>query len=59
VNALIVINDAPYGSERPYNARRIAVALSSREDVEIRVCLIPTPWGAWSPASSCRTATTT
>jgi uncharacterized protein involved in oxidation of intracellular sulfur len=40
VNALIVINDAPYGSERPYNAPRIAGALVGREDVKLRVFLI-------------------
>ena len=40
VNALIVINDAPYGSERPYNALRVASALSARAEVELRVFLI-------------------
>ena len=40
MKALIVINDAPYGSERPYNALRIAAALSGREHVELRVFLI-------------------
>jgi uncharacterized protein involved in oxidation of intracellular sulfur len=40
VNALVVINDAPYGSERPYNALRIAAALSGHEDLELRVFLI-------------------
>ena len=40
MNVLIVINDGPYGSERPYNALRIAAALSGREDVEVRVFLI-------------------
>ena len=40
MNALTVINDAPYGSERPYNALRISAALSRREDVELRIFLI-------------------
>lgn len=40
MNALILINDAPYGSERPYNALRIAAALLGREEVEMRVFLI-------------------
>jgi uncharacterized protein involved in oxidation of intracellular sulfur len=40
VKALIVINDAPYGSERPYNALRVASTLSGRTEVELRVFLI-------------------
>jgi uncharacterized protein involved in oxidation of intracellular sulfur len=39
VKALIVINDAPYGSERPYNAVRVASTLSARTEVELRVFL--------------------
>jgi sulfur relay (sulfurtransferase) complex TusBCD TusD component (DsrE family) len=34
VNALIVINDAPYGSERPYNAFRVASTLPAGTEVE-------------------------
>lgn len=30
---LLIVNDPPYGSERPYNALRLANALSGREDV--------------------------
>ena len=38
---LIVINDAPYGSEKPYNALRLAIQLSKdHEDVEVRVFLM-------------------
>jgi uncharacterized protein involved in oxidation of intracellular sulfur len=40
VNVLVVINDQPYGSERPYNALRLASALSKREEVELRVFLM-------------------
>jgi hypothetical protein len=40
VKAPIVINDAPYGSERPYNALRVASTLSARTEVELRVFLI-------------------
>jgi uncharacterized protein involved in oxidation of intracellular sulfur len=40
MNALVVVNDQPYGSERPYNALRVANALSKREQVEVRVFLI-------------------
>jgi uncharacterized protein involved in oxidation of intracellular sulfur len=37
---LVIINDQPYGSERPYNALRLAGALSKREDVDLRVFLL-------------------
>jgi uncharacterized protein involved in oxidation of intracellular sulfur len=40
VNVLVVVNDQPYGSERPYNALRLANALSKRDDVEVRVFLL-------------------
>jgi uncharacterized protein involved in oxidation of intracellular sulfur len=34
---LFIINDAPYGSERPYNALRLANNLCKREGVEVRI----------------------
>ena len=37
---LIVINDGPYGSERPYNALRLALNLVKRPGVSVRVFLI-------------------
>lgn len=37
---LFIINDAPYGSERAYNALRLAGALIPRENVTIRVFLM-------------------
>jgi uncharacterized protein involved in oxidation of intracellular sulfur len=37
---LFVINDAPYGSERPYNALRLCLALAKRDDVAIRIFLM-------------------
>jgi uncharacterized protein involved in oxidation of intracellular sulfur len=40
VNVLIIVNDQPYGSERPYNALRLAGALSKRPEVDVRVFLI-------------------
>jgi uncharacterized protein involved in oxidation of intracellular sulfur len=40
MNVLVVVNDQPYGSERPYNALRLASALSKREQVQVRVFLI-------------------
>jgi len=39
MNVLVIVNDQPYGSERPYNALRLATALSKREEVELRVFL--------------------
>ena len=40
MNVLVVVNDQPYGSERPYNALRLAGALSKREEVDMRVFLL-------------------
>lgn len=37
---LLVVNDQPYGSERPYNALRLAGALAKRDDVDLRVFLL-------------------
>ncbi len=37
---LFVINDAPYGNERPYNAFRHAMNLVKREGVEVRIFLV-------------------
>jgi uncharacterized protein involved in oxidation of intracellular sulfur len=37
---LIVINDGPYGSERPYNALRLALNVVKRPGVAVRVYLI-------------------
>jgi uncharacterized protein involved in oxidation of intracellular sulfur len=37
---LFVINDAPYGNERPYNALRLALNLVKREGVEIKAFLV-------------------
>ncbi|MCL8206762.1 MAG: DsrE family protein [Actinomycetia bacterium] len=40
MNILVVVNDPPYGSERPYNALRHANALGKRPDVTVRLFLI-------------------
>jgi uncharacterized protein involved in oxidation of intracellular sulfur len=40
MNLLVVVNDQPDGSERPYNARRLANALSKRDGLEPRVFLL-------------------
>jgi uncharacterized protein involved in oxidation of intracellular sulfur len=37
---LFVVNDAPYGSERPYNAMRHAMNLARREEVQVKVFLV-------------------
>jgi len=37
---LIVINDGSYGSERPYNALRLALNLVKRTAVRVRVFLV-------------------
>jgi len=37
---LLVVNDAPYGVERTYNALRTAGALAKREGVELKLFLI-------------------
>lgn len=34
---LFIINNAPYGDERPYNALRLAMNLAKREDTQVRV----------------------
>ena len=34
---LIVLNDAPYGTERTYNGLRLAGSLAQREGVEIKL----------------------
>jgi len=37
---LFILNEAPYGSERTYNALRLAGSLAKREGVELEVFLI-------------------
>ena len=36
-NILLIINDGPYGNERPFNALRLALNLVKRPGVEVRV----------------------
>jgi uncharacterized protein involved in oxidation of intracellular sulfur len=40
MNYLFIINDAPYGVERPYNALRLAYNLIKREGVKVRLFLV-------------------
>lgn len=39
-NYLLIINDGPYGNERPYNALRLAMNLSKREGTHMRIFLL-------------------
>lgn len=39
-NYVLIINDGPYGNERPYNALRLAMNLSKREGIHVRVFLM-------------------
>ena len=39
-NYLLIINDAPYGNERPYNALRLALNLVKRSEASVRVFLM-------------------
>lgn len=40
MKSLIIINDAPYGSERCYNALRVAHTLLKQENAEVTVFLM-------------------
>lgn len=40
MKSLFVLNDPPYGTERSYNALRLAGALAKREGEEVRVFLM-------------------
>jgi uncharacterized protein involved in oxidation of intracellular sulfur len=40
MKALLILNDAPYGSERTYNGARLAGALAKQTDSEVRVFLV-------------------
>jgi len=39
-NFLFIINDGPYGNERPYNALRTAMNVAKREAAFVRIFLI-------------------
>lgn len=40
MKVLVLVNDPPYGTERCYNALRLAGALATREEAEVRVFLM-------------------
>ena len=39
-STLFIINDAPYGNERAYNALRLAAAVAGKEGQQVRVFLM-------------------
>jgi uncharacterized protein involved in oxidation of intracellular sulfur len=40
MTVLIIVNDAPYGSEKAFNALRLTSALQQREDTAVRLFLL-------------------
>ncbi len=40
MHVLLILNDPPYGSERTYNALRLALNLVRRDDVDVSVFLM-------------------
>jgi uncharacterized protein involved in oxidation of intracellular sulfur len=46
LQALIILNDEPYGSERTYNGLRLALSLAKRPDVQVTVFLMADAVGA-------------
>lgn len=42
IRFLVILNDAPYGSERSYNGLRLADSLARKPQAEVRVC---SSWG--------------
>ena len=52
INVLVIVNDQPYGSERPYNALRLAGSLAKRDDVALRVFLLGDAVAGQQPSCS-------
>ena len=40
MKTLLILNDAPYGTERPYNALRLAGSISKAEGQEVKLFLL-------------------
>ncbi|MBL8960879.1 MAG: DsrE family protein [Gemmatimonadetes bacterium] len=40
MNTIFILNDPPYGTERSYNALRLAGALAKREGTDVRLFLL-------------------
>ena len=50
MNILIIINDAPYGTEKAYNALRMAMTLQKEyKDVQVRIFLLADAVGCAIP----------
>lgn len=39
-NILLILNEAPYGNERAYNALRLAGALATKDDTQVKLFLM-------------------
>ena len=39
-SSLFILNDAPYGSERAYNALRLAAAIAAKDEQQVRMFLM-------------------
>lgn len=59
MNTLLILNDSPYGSERSYNALRLAGALAKRDGESVRVFLMGDAAACGPAARPCRMAITT
>ena len=40
MNYLLIINEGPYGNEKPYNALRLAMTLQKEHQAEVRIFLM-------------------
>jgi sulfur relay (sulfurtransferase) complex TusBCD TusD component (DsrE family) len=56
---LFILNDPPYGTERSYNALRLAGSLSKRDAEDVKVFLIGDAAGCAKKDQKVRRATTT
>jgi uncharacterized protein involved in oxidation of intracellular sulfur len=52
MNALIILNDGPYGTERSYNGLRLALALAKIEGTTVRVFLMADAVGCAKPGQT-------
>jgi uncharacterized protein involved in oxidation of intracellular sulfur len=52
MKTLLILNDAPYGSERPYNGLRLATALAKLDGTEVRVFLMADAVGCAKPGQT-------
>ena len=59
MKVLVILNDAPYGSEHTYNGLRLAASLAKQSGVEVKVFLAGDAASCPRVARRCRKATTT